>query len=130
MRPVVAISEANTMAEFQAVAKTGDIPEGEGRALEVSGRMVAVFLKAGHYHATNDSCPHMGASLATGWVEDDQVTCPWHAWRFCITDGTWLDNPQSELKSDCYEVRVVEDEIQVLVPGRPEPEPDASASDE
>ena len=66
--------------------------------------------------------------MATGWVEDDQGSCSLHAWRCFITDGSWLDNPQSELKSDCYEVRVVEDEIQVLVPGRPEP--DASASDE
>ena len=118
------------MEEFQAVAKTGDIPEGEGRAFAVSGRMVAVFLRAGQYHAINDSCPHMGASLATGWVQDDQVTCPWHAWRFCITDGSWLDNPQSDLNTDCYEVRVVENGIQVLVPERQEPGTDASAEDE
>ncbi len=103
------------MAEFQAVARTGDIPEGQGRAFAVSGRMVAVFLEDGTYHAINDSCPHMGASLATGWVEDNQVTCPWHAWRFSITDGSWLDNPGSELKADCYEVRVVGEEIQVAV---------------
>ena len=106
------------MAEFQAVAKTGDILEGEGRAFAVAGRMVAVFLKDGTYHAIDDSCPHMGASLATGWVDDNQVTCPWHAWRFCITDGSWLDNPDSEIKTDCYEVRVFEEEIQVLVPER------------
>lgn len=118
------------MGEFQVVARTGDIPEGEGRAFAVSGRMVAVFLRDGQYHAINDSCPHMGASLATGWVQDDQVTCPWHAWRFCITDGSWLDNPQSDLNTDCYEVRVVENEIQVLVPERQDPGTDASAGDE
>ena len=113
------------MAEFQTVARTGDIPEGEGRAFAVSGRMVAVFLRDGQYHAINDSCPHMGASLATGYVDDNAVTCPWHAWRFCITDGLWLDNPQSELKTDCYEIRVEGDEIQVLVPGREDQPPTA-----
>ena len=104
------------MSEFHTVARVGDIPEGEGRAFPVAGRMVAVFCRDGQYQAINDTCPHMGASLATGWYEDDQVTCPWHAWRFCVSDGTWLDNPESSVKTDCYAVRVVEEEIQVELP--------------
>lgn len=108
------------MAEFQTVAKVGDIPEGEGRAFPVSGRMVAIFLSGGEYHAVNDFCPHMGASLAGGYVENGAVTCPWHAWRFCVKDGTWLDNPQAKLRTDCYPVRVLGDEIQVQLPDPPE----------
>jgi nitrite reductase (NADH) small subunit/3-phenylpropionate/trans-cinnamate dioxygenase ferredoxin subunit len=45
--------------------------------------------------------------------------CPWHAWRFCVNDGTWLDNPKSKVKTETYEVRVIGDEIQVLVPDPP-----------
>ena len=87
------------MDDFQTVARVGEIPEGEGRAFSVNGRMVAVFFANGEYQAINDTCPHMGASLATGYLEDEAVTCPWHAWRFCIKDGTWLDNPKAELKT-------------------------------
>jgi nitrite reductase (NADH) small subunit/3-phenylpropionate/trans-cinnamate dioxygenase ferredoxin subunit len=47
------------------------------------------------------------------------VTCPWHAWRFCVRDGTWLDNPNAAVRTDCYEVRVVGDDIQVCVPDPP-----------
>ena len=47
------------------------------------------------YFAIDDVCPHMGASLSGGYVEDGIVTCPWHAWRFRLTDGTWADNPRS-----------------------------------
>jgi len=104
------------MAEFQTVARTGEIPAGEGRCFEVAGRMVAVFLVDGKYSAMNDTCPHMGASLSAGYVENGGVTCPWHAWRFCVTSGTWLDNPQSNLRQDVFETRVVGDEIQVKVP--------------
>lgn len=107
------------MADFQTVARTGDIPAGEGRAWPVNGRMVAVFFIDGEYTAINDTCPHMGASLATGHVEDGGVICPWHAWKFCVRDGTWLDNPTAKLRNDAYEVRVVGDEIQVLVPDPP-----------
>ena len=103
------------MSEYQTVAKVGDVPSGEGRSFTVDGKVVAVFLVDGEYFAINDSCPHMGASLATGHVESAAVTCPWHAWRFCIKDGTWLDNPDARLRTDCYAVRVVDDEIQVQV---------------
>ena len=104
------------MPEFQTVAKVGDIPEGQGRSFAVHGTMVGVFLSQGKYLAINDFCPHMGASLADGSVEDDAVMCPWHAWRFSLKDGTWLDNSRSHIKSACYEVRIEGNEIQVSVP--------------
>jgi nitrite reductase (NADH) small subunit/3-phenylpropionate/trans-cinnamate dioxygenase ferredoxin subunit len=103
------------MSDFQTVANVGDIPEGEGRAYVVHGSVVAVFNIGGTYKAVNDTCPHMGASLATGYVEKGAVTCPWHAWRFCVKEGTWLDYPDSKLKLDTYSVRVDGDEIQVSV---------------
>lgn len=105
------------MSVFQTVAKTTDIPEGEGRAFQVAGRMVAVFCVNGKFTAINDTCPHMGASLATGFVEDGGVTCPWHAWRFGVCDGLWLDNPKAAIRQNVYEVRVEGDEVQVRVPG-------------
>ncbi|RPI78871.1 MAG: nitrite reductase [Planctomycetaceae bacterium] len=104
------------MAEFQTVARVGEIPEGEGRAYEVAGRMVAVFQVNGQYSAILDACPHMGASLASGYVEEGAVNCPWHAWRFCVTKGTWLDNPKSSLRQPQYTVRVVDEQIQVQIP--------------
>ena len=51
------------MGEFVTVAKVGSIPEGRGMTCEVAGRLVAVFCEAGQYHAIDDLCPHMGASL-------------------------------------------------------------------
>ena len=99
--------------EFETVADVGEIPEGEGRAYAVNGRMVAVFLLNGEYLAIQDACPHMGASLAAGSVEEGAVTCPWHAWRFRLTDGAWLDAPQSKMRAGKFLVRVENDEIQV-----------------
>ena len=102
------------MTDFTTVAKVGAIPEGEGAAFAVNGRMVAVFNDQGQYEAIDDFCPHMGASLAGGHLEDGIVTCPWHAWRFKVCDGTWCDNPK--IKIDAFEVRLRGDEIQVRVP--------------
>lgn len=100
------------MSEFVTVAKVGSIEEGTGQAFPVGQRLVAVFnLGGGQYAAIDDICPHMGASLSAGYLDKDVVTCPWHAWRFRVTDGTWCDNPR--IKTTAFEVRVVGEEIQV-----------------
>ena len=57
----------------------------------------------------------MGASLATGSMDDTGVICPWHAWRFCVKTGTWLDNPNPKLNIDRFDVRVEGDQIQLCV---------------
>ncbi|HEX5470515.1 MAG TPA: Rieske (2Fe-2S) protein [Lacipirellulaceae bacterium] len=106
------LTPEQTNSDFITIAKVGAIPEGEGRSFQVGDRLVAVFLRGGRYFAIDDLCPHMGASLGAGYLDDQGVvTCPWHAWRFCVRDGKWADNPR--LAVDTFQVRVVGDEIQV-----------------
>lgn len=119
------------MSGFQTVAKTGDIPEGQGRCFPVNGTMVGVFLHQGEYFAINDFCPHMGASLSDGPVaEDGSVMCSWHAWCFSVKDGTWLDNRKSGIKTATYPVRLEGEEIQVDVPLPDAPKTDETDSDQ
>jgi len=109
-------SSENDSSRFVTVAKVGSIAEGEGASFQVGDRLVAVFLHQGQYLAIDDLCPHMGASLGAGDLDDGGVvTCPWHAWRFHVHDGRWCDNPR--LAVDTFDVRVVGEEIQV----RPRP---------
>ena len=119
------------MTDFTTVAKVGAIPEGQGQAFPVNGRMVAVFLENGEYWAIDDFCPHMGASLSEGPVADDgSVMCPWHAWCFSIKDGTWLDNSKSGIKTPTYEVRVEGEQIQVCVPPPESPSQSEDSGDQ
>lgn len=106
---------ASIMSEFHTVARVTDIPEGEARAFAVEERLVAVFHDQGEFTAINDACPHAGASLASGHVEQGAVICPWHAWRFSVKDGCWLDNPTGKVTAGCHDVRIVNDEIQVKI---------------
>jgi nitrite reductase (NADH) small subunit/3-phenylpropionate/trans-cinnamate dioxygenase ferredoxin subunit len=101
------------MLQFVDVASVADVPEGKGRAFPVAGRMVAVFNVGGSFQAIDDFCPHMGASLAEGWLEHGCVACPWHAWRFRLEDGAWLDNPK--IKTDAFPVRIVGERIEVEI---------------
>jgi len=101
------------MAEFRTVCRVDEVPEGEGKTVTVGGKLIALFKVNGAFHAIDDTCPHMGASLSGGYVENNIVTCPWHAWRFRVTDGTWADNPR--IKIGCYPVRVEGDQVQIQV---------------
>jgi len=109
------------MSEFQVVAKVDDIPEGESRCFPVDGTMIAVFRDNGSFYAINDFCPHMGASLSDGHVEDGAVMCPWHAWRFRLSDGLWCDNSASGIRTKTYEVRIENDEVLLKVPEEEKP---------
>ena len=109
------------MTHYVTVAKVGDITAGEGATFNVEGHMVAVFNTADGYYAIDDFCPHMGASLACGPVEDGEVSGPWHAWRFSLDDGTWSDSPN--IKVGCFDVRIEGDDIQVQAPEKKASEP-------
>ncbi len=99
--------------EFYPVCRVSDLAEGEARMVQAADKLIAVFCHEGQYFAIDDTCPHMGDSLSRGYVEKGIVTCPWHAWRFRLSDGAWADNPR--IKIGCYPVRVMDGELQVEV---------------
>lgn len=101
------------MAEFHAVCRVSELADGEGKTVQACNKLIAVFCDKGRYFAIDDVCPHMGASLSGGHLENGVVTCPWHAWRFRVSDGTWADNPRIKIGS--YPVQIQGDEIQVAV---------------
>jgi len=48
----------------------------------------------GRAHAMRDLCIHRGTALSLGWVADDCIVCPYHAWRYDAT-GACVRIPQS-----------------------------------
>jgi nitrite reductase (NADH) small subunit len=96
------------------IAPVSEIVENLGKAYPVGDRMIAVFLHNGQYYAMDDFCPHMGASLADGCLYEGSVSCPWHAWRFDLKDGTWLDNPK--IKTTVYAIAVEGDNLVIELP--------------
>jgi nitrite reductase (NADH) small subunit/3-phenylpropionate/trans-cinnamate dioxygenase ferredoxin subunit len=107
------------MAEFKSVCRLSELKEGEGKNVVIGGKILAVFRIGEKVHAIDDACPHMGFSLAGGAVEDGIVTCPLHAWRFRLDDGTWLSSPR--VKIGCYPVRIVGDQVQIETPQEKRP---------
>jgi phenylpropionate dioxygenase-like ring-hydroxylating dioxygenase large terminal subunit len=46
------------------------------------GRHLVVFRTEQGISALNDVCIHRGAALSKGWIENGQLTCPFHGWQY------------------------------------------------
>lgn len=103
------------MARFQTVCNTDDVPKGSGRMFVVDENPIGIFCIDGEFFALDNRCPHAGASLAHGEIDGDTVACRIHHWRFCIRDGTYLDETCPDSNAHCFPVRVVGKEVQVEI---------------
>ncbi|HXF60364.1 MAG TPA: Rieske 2Fe-2S domain-containing protein [Caldilineaceae bacterium] len=97
-----------------AVATAGEIPQGQRKIVQVDGLSIGVFHHQGAWVAIRNSCVHQGGPVATGVLEGDVLTCPWHGYRYDLCSGRCLTEPDAEL--DRYAVTVVDDTVYVDVP--------------
>ena len=73
---------------LRQLCPTGDVEIGMPRRVVVEGLPpLAVFQLEDGYFVIADTCTHGNASLVEGFIEGDDIECPWHSGRFCIRDG-------------------------------------------
>ncbi|MDG3004478.1 Rieske (2Fe-2S) protein [Paludisphaera mucosa] len=75
------------MGGWLYLCRFDEIPEGRGRTVEAAGARLAVLRDGDAVTVLFDRCPHAGGSLGSGWIEDHEVLCPLHRWRFRLRDG-------------------------------------------
>jgi 3-phenylpropionate/trans-cinnamate dioxygenase ferredoxin subunit len=69
------------------------ISAGEMRVVDVAGTRVNVTHIDDHFYAFEDTCTHMGCSLANGKLDGTVVTCACHGSQFDVTSGAVLRGP-------------------------------------
>jgi nitrite reductase/ring-hydroxylating ferredoxin subunit len=95
--------------------KTSDLKPGGAMRLNHKPPIAVYRLNDGFY-ATDDTCTHAAASLATGDIDLEECTveCPYHGSFFNVKTGHVLSFPASKpLKT--YPVKIVNDEVFVEV---------------
>lgn len=78
---------------FESVGQVSEVAPGTMRPYEVAGTRVTVAEAAGSLYAFDDTCTHMGCSLARGTLEGTRVTCACHGSQFDVTTGAVLRGP-------------------------------------
>jgi nitrite reductase/ring-hydroxylating ferredoxin subunit len=91
-------------------------PEAEGvRGVECQGRSLCVVRTGGRLAALDDVCPHQGALLSFGWIDEGLIVCPRHAWAFDPFAGTLAGSTYQEL--EVFPVEERPDGVYVGFPG-------------
>jgi nitrite reductase (NADH) small subunit len=103
------------------VCAVEDVPVGEGRAVTIDGRPLAVFRTGAGFFALDNACTHMGGPLADGIVADKTVACPLHDRRFQLATGRAVGHQCGGVIA--YPVEERDGEVFVtmpLLPGNPD----------
>jgi phenylpropionate dioxygenase-like ring-hydroxylating dioxygenase large terminal subunit len=75
------------------VARSRAVRPGRVASFELFDRRIAIYRdRAGRVRALDARCPHLGADLGQGTVEDDGIRCAFHGWCFG-PDGACRDAP-------------------------------------
>jgi len=75
------------------IGSANDVADGQMRVFDVAGTRVNVASSEGHFYTFDDTCTHMGCSLATGQLEGTTVTCACHGSQFDVTTGAVMRGP-------------------------------------
>ncbi|MGQ4810336.1 3-phenylpropionate/cinnamic acid dioxygenase ferredoxin subunit [Candidatus Entotheonellaceae bacterium PAL068K] len=97
------------------LASIEEVPESEGREFRVGKRFVALFRFENQFYAMEDRCPHAGAPLNNGPVQDGTVMCLWHGWCFNLHDGACVNLPRG-IDVPTYPVSVRGHDVYVTLP--------------
>jgi nitrite reductase/ring-hydroxylating ferredoxin subunit len=90
---------------FVKIGNATDVVDGQMRAFDVEGTKVSVANSSGRLYAFDDTCTHMGCSLAKGELDGTTVTCPCHGSQFDVTSGNVVRGPaQRPVRSRAIEV--------------------------
>ncbi|MBI2089549.1 MAG: non-heme iron oxygenase ferredoxin subunit [Deltaproteobacteria bacterium] len=110
------------MAQYVKVGRVEAFPSGTAKLVKVEGKPIAIFNLNGNFYATDDTCPHEGGPLSDGFIEGENVTCPWHGATFHIISGQTLEPPAGEKMGPpvdkgiaCYSARIVGAEVEIEI---------------
>jgi nitrite reductase/ring-hydroxylating ferredoxin subunit len=101
--------------QWVGVARLDELPPNSVRAVWAGTRAVALVNLAGSLYALDGVCPHRQGPLGEGRLVGEQLTCPWHGFRFDPRSGE-PTMPATPPPVAAFAVRVVGDEIQVGLP--------------
>ncbi|MDE2363459.1 MAG: Rieske 2Fe-2S domain-containing protein [Hyphomicrobiales bacterium] len=101
----MALDVVTTGAAIPLVA-FDELADGAGRRIRAGGLDIALFRIGADVYAIDDSCPHRGACLSVGRVENGRVRCPAHGLWFDLRGET--SGGPATLPVHRYQVEVVD----------------------
>jgi nitrite reductase/ring-hydroxylating ferredoxin subunit len=81
---------------YVEAGKVSEISNGQMKHAEINGKEIVIANLDGKFYAFAERCGHMNARLSRGNINQNIVTCPFHAAKFDITSGKKIGEPVLE----------------------------------
>ena len=105
MSTQITLNDPRSKTVLVRIGKATDVSDGQMRVFDVAGTKVNIANARGHLYAFDDTCTHMGCSLANGELDATTVTCGCHGSQFDVTSGAVLRGPaQRPVRSRAVQV--------------------------
>ena len=80
---IILIPTMQLFNSWYAIAFSSEVEQNKPTSAVIHGQRLALWRTSnGDVIATQDRCPHKGASLSSGTVDCDRLICGYHGWRF------------------------------------------------
>jgi 3-phenylpropionate/trans-cinnamate dioxygenase ferredoxin component len=99
---------------YQRVLSAAELPPGTKKPVQVGGRCILICNAGPRLYAISNICTHAEKPLERGRMSATWIACPTHGARFDLATGKVL-NPPAVKPLPVYEVRVVDEWIEVLI---------------
>jgi nitrite reductase (NADH) small subunit len=104
--------------DFVRLIGLDQLPLDQGVCVKIADKELAVFRLSNPegVYVIDNACPHANGNLSVGDIlPGGVVRCPWHAWKFRLSDGQSADETRSRVNS--YPVEIRGEEVYVkLIP--------------
>jgi 3-phenylpropionate/trans-cinnamate dioxygenase ferredoxin subunit len=101
-------------SSFVRALKTSDVPPGTKKAVDIDGKAILICNTNDRLFAVSNICSHANEKLDCGRMSRSWIACPLHGARFELATGRVM-NPPATQPIATYQVRVVDDWIEVMV---------------
>ena len=74
----------------------GDLDPERPRPVETPWGSFSIYRVDGRWEALQSFCPHLMGPLFQGTRSGDEISCPWHRWRFSLESGERVDEHSAQ----------------------------------
>src|SRR6516164_2710052 len=103
-------------SELQVLCAVADVGDDAPVRVVVAGTAVAVLRVGGRHYVIQDACTHGPGSLAEGFIDGEEIECPFHQGRFHIPTGR-PSAPPCTIALRVWDVRVIDGQLCIEPPG-------------
>jgi nitrite reductase (NADH) small subunit len=101
------------MVQWHRIVLEADLRARKSFEVVIGQRIIALLVDGDSISAIDAVCAHQGGPIAKGQVADGCVTCPWHGWRYDLSDGKNVVTGKKMLET--YSVRVIDVWVEIAI---------------